>query len=41
MPVVILRAADLGCTGQEAPKDLESNAALKARVEAIRLAAAA
>jgi 4-oxalomesaconate tautomerase len=38
MPVVILRAADLGCTGQESPKDLETNAALKARVEAIRLA---
>jgi 4-oxalomesaconate tautomerase len=38
MPVVILRAADLGATGQEEPKALESNAALKARVEAIRLA---
>ncbi len=38
MPVVILRAADLGCTGLEAPKELEGNAGLKARVEAIRLA---
>jgi 4-oxalomesaconate tautomerase len=38
MPVVILRAADLGVTGQEAPEQLEANAQLKARVEKIRLA---
>jgi 4-oxalomesaconate tautomerase len=38
MPVVILRAADLGVSGQETPKALEGDAALKARVEAIRLA---
>jgi 4-oxalomesaconate tautomerase len=38
MPVVILRAADLGKTGYETPEELEADAALKARVEAIRLA---
>lgn len=38
MPVVILRAADLGCTGAEPPAALEADAALKARVEAVRLA---
>lgn len=36
MPVVLVRAADLGVTGYEAPEELESNEALKARVEAIR-----
>jgi 4-oxalomesaconate tautomerase len=36
--VVVLRAADLGCTGREDPKALESNEGLKAKVEAIRLA---
>ncbi|HWW64687.1 MAG TPA: 4-oxalomesaconate tautomerase [Sphingomonadaceae bacterium] len=39
MPVVCLKAADLGVTGYEAPAELEGNAALKAKVEAIRLAA--
>jgi len=39
MPVVILRAADLGKTGDEAPEELEADAALKAKVEAIRLIA--
>ncbi len=39
MPVVCLAAADLGVTGQESPKDLEGNAELTKRVEAIRLAA--
>ncbi|PWC41128.1 4-oxalomesaconate tautomerase [Azospirillum sp. TSO22-1] len=39
MPVVVLRASDLGVSGAETPTDLEGNAALKARVEAIRLAA--
>jgi 4-oxalomesaconate tautomerase len=38
MPVVILAAADLGKTGAETPQALEADAALKARVEAIRLA---
>jgi 4-oxalomesaconate tautomerase len=39
MPVIVIRAADLGVTGYETPADLEANAALKAKVEAIRLAA--
>ncbi|MFI4935866.1 MAG: 4-oxalomesaconate tautomerase [Caulobacterales bacterium] len=37
MPVVVLRAADLGKTGYETPEALDADAALKARVEAIRL----
>jgi 4-oxalomesaconate tautomerase len=37
MPVVILRATDFGLTGAETPKDIEANAAVKARVERIRL----
>ncbi|MBK0098518.1 4-oxalomesaconate tautomerase [Erwinia sp. S63] len=39
MPVVILRAEDVGCTGQETREQLESNAGLKARLESIRLQA--
>lgn len=39
MPCVILRASDLGLTGQETPEALEADAALKARIEAIRLKA--
>ena len=39
MPVIVVRAADLGCTGYETPEALEADAALKARVEALRLAA--
>jgi 4-oxalomesaconate tautomerase len=38
MPVVILRAADFGKTGDETPDALEADASLKARVEKIRLA---
>jgi len=38
MPVVILRAGDLGVTGKETPEQLEANAQLTARVEKIRLA---
>jgi 4-oxalomesaconate tautomerase len=38
MPVVILRAADFGLRGDEAPAQLEANAALVAKVERIRLA---
>jgi 4-oxalomesaconate tautomerase len=38
MPVVILRAADLGKRGDESPEELEADAALKARIERIRLA---
>jgi 4-oxalomesaconate tautomerase len=37
MPVVVMRAADLGKTGYETPEELEADAGLKARVEAIRL----
>lgn len=37
MPVVVMRAKDFGKTGYETPEALESDTALKARVEAIRL----
>ena len=39
MPVVLMRAADLGVTGYEAPNALDDNAELKARIERIRLQA--
>lgn len=39
MPVVLMRAADLGATGNETPAELDANAALKARIESIRLQA--
>jgi 4-oxalomesaconate tautomerase len=39
MPVVILRAADFGKIGDETPEALEADPVLKARIEAIRLAA--
>ena len=39
MPVVLMRAADLGATGRETPAELDANAALKARIESIRLQA--
>jgi 4-oxalomesaconate tautomerase len=39
MPCVILRAADFGLSGDEAPAALEADALLKARIEAIRLQA--
>jgi 4-oxalomesaconate tautomerase len=39
MPVVCLAASDFGLTGQETPAELEGNAELRRRVEAIRLAA--
>jgi 4-oxalomesaconate tautomerase len=38
MPVVVLRARDLGITGYETPKELDANKALKAKIESIRLA---
>lgn len=38
MPVVLLRAADFGVSGYESPAELEANAALRTRVEAVRLA---
>lgn len=37
MPVVLLRAADLGLTGDETPAVLNADAALKDRLESIRL----
>jgi 4-oxalomesaconate tautomerase len=39
MPVVVLRAADLGHTGRETPETLNADATLKARLESIRLQA--
>ncbi len=39
MPVVVMRAADLGVTGYETPEVLEENKALRERVERIRLVA--
>ncbi len=39
MPCVLMRAADFGLGGDEAPAELAENAVLKERVEAIRLAA--
>ncbi|EJL89010.1 hypothetical protein PMI15_00726 [Polaromonas sp. CF318] len=41
MPVVLIRATDLGCTGYESPAELDANPPLKARIEAIRLKAGA
>ncbi len=37
MPVVILKALDFGLGGHESPEELEANAAVKQRVERIRL----
>lgn len=37
MPVVVMRATDFGKTGYESPEELEADATLRARVEAIRL----
>jgi tripartite-type tricarboxylate transporter receptor subunit TctC len=39
MPLVIIRAADLGLTGREAPGELDANLSLLARIEALRCAA--
>lgn len=39
MPVVVMRASDVGVDGSESPEELEANAGLRARVERIRLAA--
>ena len=37
MPCVVMRASDMGITGQESPEELENNAPLRAKLEAIRL----
>jgi 4-oxalomesaconate tautomerase len=39
MPVVVLRAADLGVSGHESCEELEANAGLREKLEAIRLSA--
>jgi 4-oxalomesaconate tautomerase len=39
MPVVVARAADLGITGYESHEELAANAALRDRVQSLRLAA--
>ena len=39
MPVVVLRASDLGVRGDESPTDLESNETLRTSLESIRLQA--
>ena len=39
MPVIVVRAGDLGQTGYETPEAMEADAALTGRVEAIRLEA--
>lgn len=39
MPCVVLRAADIGIAGDEAPEDLEANQGLRTRLETLRLAA--
>ena len=39
MPVVVMRASDLGIIGDESREDLDANGALKERLEAIRLQA--
>ncbi len=39
MPLAIVRAADLGLTGREAPADLDTNHGLMRRLELLRLAA--
>ena len=38
MPVVVLRASDMGISGEETPEALEANDALRVKLEAIRLA---
>lgn len=39
MPLVIMRAADLGLNGREAPAELDADRALLARIESVRCAA--
>ncbi|MBI5275788.1 MAG: 4-oxalomesaconate tautomerase [Burkholderiales bacterium] len=39
MPLVIMRAADLGLTGREQPEELDANRDLMARIESLRCAA--
>jgi len=39
MPVVCMKAADLGLSGYETPAEIEANETVRAKVEAVRLAA--
>lgn len=39
MPVVLIRAQDLGCSGYESPQQLDADTELKTRLESIRLQA--
>jgi 2-methylaconitate cis-trans-isomerase PrpF/tripartite-type tricarboxylate transporter receptor subunit TctC len=39
MPLMVVRASDLGLTGRERPAELDANTALLARIEAMRLEA--
>lgn len=39
MPCIVMRASDMGITGDETPQALEEHAALRAKLEAIRLTA--
>jgi len=39
MPCVVMSGADMGISGRETPKELEANAALRQRLESIRLQA--
>jgi 4-oxalomesaconate tautomerase len=39
MPVVLIRAQDVGCSGYESPAQLDTDASLKQRLESIRLQA--
>ncbi|MFM9974211.1 MAG: 4-oxalomesaconate tautomerase [Beijerinckiaceae bacterium] len=39
MPVIVIRATDVGCTGHEPREVLDKDTGLKARIETIRLAA--
>lgn len=39
MPMVLIRASDLGCTGQESVDELNNNQALKDKIEALRIVA--
>jgi len=41
MPCVVMKAVDVGITGYETREDLDANAELKAKIEAIRLAVGA
>jgi 4-oxalomesaconate tautomerase len=39
MPIVVLLASDVGATGEETPDELEADATVRAKVEAVRLKA--